>query len=148
MKRCNRVQYTYIPNAFLTIYLNSSAMKYRAFTADINILGRDQFYLPSKIRAFWDIEPCSFGLDRLFRGAYCLHHQGFTLIMEAVRTCEMSVYPNETKRRDVPEGSNIHSLRRENLKYHICLSLNKYHIKMADTECFRIWIRWNFSYVE
>jgi hypothetical protein len=29
-----------------------------------------------KIRAFWDIAPCSLGVDRHFRGAYCLHHQG------------------------------------------------------------------------
>jgi hypothetical protein len=30
-----------------------------------------------KLRAFWDIAPCSLvGVDRRFRGAYCLHHQG------------------------------------------------------------------------
>jgi hypothetical protein len=29
-----------------------------------------------KIRAFWDVVPCSLGVDRRFRGAYCLHHQG------------------------------------------------------------------------
>jgi hypothetical protein len=30
-----------------------------------------------KIRAFWDVAPCSLvGVDRRFRGAYCLHHQG------------------------------------------------------------------------
>jgi hypothetical protein len=29
------------------------------------------------ITAFWDIAPCSFvNVDRRFRGAYCLHHQG------------------------------------------------------------------------
>jgi hypothetical protein len=28
-------------------------------------------------RAFWDVTPCSLaGVDRRFRGAYCLHHQG------------------------------------------------------------------------
>jgi hypothetical protein len=31
----------------------------------------------SKIRAFWDVAPCSLvGADRRFRGAYCLYHQG------------------------------------------------------------------------
>jgi hypothetical protein len=30
-----------------------------------------------KMTAFYDIAPCSLvGVDPLFRGAYCLHHQG------------------------------------------------------------------------
>jgi hypothetical protein len=30
-----------------------------------------------KFRVFWDILPCSqVDVDRCFRGAYCLHHQG------------------------------------------------------------------------
>jgi hypothetical protein len=30
-----------------------------------------------KMTAFWDIVPCSLvEVDRRFRGAYCLHHQG------------------------------------------------------------------------
>jgi hypothetical protein len=29
-----------------------------------------------KIKALWDIELCSLGVDRRFRGAYCLRHQG------------------------------------------------------------------------
>jgi hypothetical protein len=29
-----------------------------------------------KIRVFWGVVPCSLGVDRRFRGAYCLHHQG------------------------------------------------------------------------
>jgi hypothetical protein len=29
-----------------------------------------------KIRVFWDIASCSLIIDRHFRGAYCLHHQG------------------------------------------------------------------------
>jgi hypothetical protein len=28
-----------------------------------------------KIRAFWDVALCSLGVDRRFRGVYCLHHQ-------------------------------------------------------------------------
>jgi hypothetical protein len=27
-----------------------------------------------KIRAFWDVAPCSLGVDRRFKGAYCIHH--------------------------------------------------------------------------
>jgi hypothetical protein len=51
----------------------------------------------SEIRAFWDIAPCSLiGVDRSFRGAYCLHHQGATFhkvlifIIVAVRTCNLT----------------------------------------------------------
>jgi hypothetical protein len=30
-----------------------------------------------KIKAFWGVQPCSLvGVDRRFRGAYCLRHQG------------------------------------------------------------------------
>jgi hypothetical protein len=59
-----------------------------------------------KIKAFWDIAPCSlFKVDRRFRCTYCLHHQG--VMVEAVRTSEMSVYSNKTKRRYIPEDSNI-----------------------------------------
>jgi hypothetical protein len=29
-----------------------------------------------KIRAFWDVARCSLGVDRRFKGAYCLYHQG------------------------------------------------------------------------
>jgi hypothetical protein len=64
------------------------------------------------IRAFWDVAPCSLaGVDRIFRGAYCPHHQSdssFTvLMMGAVRTSERSVYSNETTRRYIPEGCNL-----------------------------------------
>jgi hypothetical protein len=30
--------------------------------------------IKEKMRAFWDIVPCSLEEDRCFRGAYCLHH--------------------------------------------------------------------------
>jgi hypothetical protein len=26
---------------------------------------------------FWDVLPCKMIVDRRFRGAYCLHHQGW-----------------------------------------------------------------------
>jgi hypothetical protein len=41
------------------------------------------------------------------------------LMMEAVRTSETLVYSNETTWRYIPEGSNLHSRRRENLKSRI-----------------------------
>jgi hypothetical protein len=28
-------------------------------------------------KGFWDIPPCSLGVDRRFRGAYCFHYQGY-----------------------------------------------------------------------
>jgi hypothetical protein len=60
-----------------------------------------------EIRAFWDISPCSLGVDRRFRGAYCLHRQGDEGWWLALRTSETSVYSNETTRRYIPEGSNL-----------------------------------------
>jgi hypothetical protein len=42
---------------------------------------------------FWVILPCKMIVDRRFRGAYSLHHQGSSLMMEAVRTSETSVDP-------------------------------------------------------
>jgi hypothetical protein len=41
------------------------------------------------------------------------------VMMEAVRNCETSVYSNETKRGYTPEGSQLHTRLRENLKSHI-----------------------------
>jgi hypothetical protein len=42
----------------------------------------------------------------------------FALMMEAVRTSETSVCSNETTRRYMPEETELHSRRRENLKSH------------------------------
>jgi hypothetical protein len=40
-----------------------------------------------KMRAFWDIAPCSLVIDRRFRGAYCLQHEGDEYgIVELART--------------------------------------------------------------
>jgi hypothetical protein len=43
------------------------------------------------------------------------------LMMEAVRTYEMSVYFNEATRRYVSESCHLHTLRRENLNSHFLL---------------------------
>jgi len=76
-----------------------------------------------KFRVFWDVAPCSHvEVDRRFRGAYCLHHQG-ALMMEAVRTSETSVNFNLTTRRYIPEDSKLHTRRRENFKTHNFLTL-------------------------
>jgi hypothetical protein len=40
-------------------------------------------------------------------------------MMEAIRTSETSVYSNETTWLNIPEGSNLHTRRRVNLKSHI-----------------------------
>jgi hypothetical protein len=57
---------------------------------------------------FWDIAPCSLGVDRHFRGANYL---------DAVRTSETSIY-SETTQRYIPEGCHLYTRRRENLKSH------------------------------
>jgi hypothetical protein len=52
---------------------------------------------------FWDVLPRKMIVDRRFRGAYCLHHQG---------------------RQYIPEdNSEHHTRRRENLKSHIRLQM-------------------------
>jgi hypothetical protein len=84
-----------------------------------------------KIRAFWDVAPCSLVLiRRRSRGA---------VMMEAVRTFETSVY-SDTTRRYIPEGSNLHTRRRENFKYHtmtVCSSETLISIVV-----FRVFDRW------
>jgi uncharacterized membrane protein (DUF485 family) len=64
-----------------------------------------------KFRVFWDVALCSHvEVDRRFKGAYCLHHQGdeFTaLMMEAVRTCETSSNFNVTTWLYITEDSKL-----------------------------------------
>jgi hypothetical protein len=44
-----------------------------------------------KFRVFWDIMPCSqIDVERRFRGAWCLHHQGYES-SQVPRTSETSV---------------------------------------------------------
>jgi hypothetical protein len=81
-------------------------------------------WTPMMITAFCDTAPpCSIvEVDRRFRGTYCFHHQGdeyFRLMMEAVRTSEMSVNFYETARHNNPQDCHFHTRRRENLKSHI-----------------------------
>jgi hypothetical protein len=61
---------------------------------------------------FWVILPCKMMVDRRFRGAYCLHHQGWvysSLMMDAVRTSETSVDHHFTRQYN-PEDSSEHQL--------------------------------------
>jgi len=62
-----------------------------------------------QLKVFWDVVQCNLeDTDRRFKLVYCLHHQDdtltsetpvyseITLMMEAVRNSETSVYSNET----------------------------------------------------
>jgi hypothetical protein len=64
-----------------------------------------------KFSIFWDIALCSqVEVDRCFRGEYCLRHHGdsfIALMMEVVRTSEMSVNLNLTTRNYIPEVSKL-----------------------------------------
>jgi hypothetical protein len=63
---------------------------------------------------FWDVTPCGSCENTSFGGMYCLHHQGkknadvssslalFTLMMETIRSSEMSFLTRAT-RRHIPE---------------------------------------------
>jgi hypothetical protein len=42
----------------------------------------------------------------------------FALKIEAVITCETSLKHHQTTRRNIPEDSQLHTRRRENLKSH------------------------------
>jgi hypothetical protein len=70
-----------------------------------------------KMTAFWYIAPCSLvEVNRRFRSAYCLHHQGdnysielfISLMMEVVRTSDTSANFNEITRQYITEGCQLH----------------------------------------
>jgi hypothetical protein len=64
-----------------------------------------------KITVFWDVALCSLvEIDRCFRGAHCLHHQGDVLIalmMEAVSISETLVSFYQTTQRNIPEDRHL-----------------------------------------
>jgi hypothetical protein len=64
-----------------------------------------------KIRAFWNISPCSLVvIDRRFRGAYYLHHQDNNRPDDGGSTHRWtSIYYNEITRRNIPECSESQS---------------------------------------
>jgi hypothetical protein len=57
---------------------------------------------------------CSFGVDRRFRGAYCI----IALMMDIVLISETSAYFDETTRCYITKFCHSHTSRRENLKSH------------------------------
>jgi hypothetical protein len=60
-----------------------------------------------KMRNFWNIAPDSLvGVDRRFRETFIIRAMN-SMMMQAVRTSETSVYSNETARRNIPEGSQL-----------------------------------------
>jgi hypothetical protein len=66
-----------------------------------------------KFRVFWDALPCSqVDVNQLFRGMYCLHHQGDEIqyTVKAVRTPETSVNFNVTTRRYILEHCRLHDV--------------------------------------
>jgi hypothetical protein len=61
-------------------------------------------------RVFWDVSSCSYvEVDRRFRGAYCLHHQGYD---KPVRISETSENFNVNTQRYIPEDSKSCSVTR------------------------------------
>jgi hypothetical protein len=62
-------------NIFTAMGMSSHIRKWK-FKGDIIVRFHVLTAESMKIRAFWDTAPCSLGVDRRFRGAYCLHHQG------------------------------------------------------------------------
>jgi hypothetical protein len=71
-----------------------------------------------KFRVFWDVLPCSqIDVDRRFRGAFPSHL--IALMMEAASTSQTTVDIDLTTRQNIPEDSELHISRRENLKSHI-----------------------------
>jgi hypothetical protein len=60
----------------------------------------------------WDVAPCFLvEVCRRFTSAFCLHHHGDPLMMEAVSTYETSVNLYQTTRRNIPEDSHYHTRR-------------------------------------
>jgi hypothetical protein len=52
---------------------------------------------------FWNVAPCSLvDIDRRFRGAYRLNHQG-----DVVNSSETSVSIYQSVRRNIPQDSNL-----------------------------------------
>jgi hypothetical protein len=62
---------------------------------------------------FWDVLPCKIIVDRLFRGACWLHHQG---CVAQARSSETSVDSYFTRQYIPEDKSELHIRRRENLK--------------------------------
>jgi hypothetical protein len=58
-------------------------------------------------------------IDRRFRGAY----EALTLMMEAVRTSEISMKLYQTTQHNIPEDGHLHVHHCENLRAHLVIDL-------------------------
>jgi hypothetical protein len=66
--------------------------------------------------AFWSNAPCNIAeIDKRFRGAYCLHHQG-AVMMEVENISETPVKVYQKSRHINPESIQLHTCCCENLK--------------------------------
>jgi hypothetical protein len=84
-------------------------------------LGRREKVL--RMAVFWDVVLCSLlDVDRCFREAYCLHHQGdeseIDMMMEAVSSSETQVNIHQITPCNIPEDSHLCTCCHEKLKSH------------------------------
>jgi hypothetical protein len=72
--------------------------------------------------AFWDVLPCKMIVDRGFRGAYCLHHQGWVR-----RTTSLSLLSWDTDISHTRMLNIAHYLRC--VAPHVSLCISRFRIK-------------------
>jgi hypothetical protein len=91
--------YTYCGKNRIKIFLNFAEPSlcdfrvcvYVCVCVSVRERERDKHKYHKKVTVFRDVAPCSLlEIDRSFRGAYCLHHQGDES-HESINTSEMSV---------------------------------------------------------
>jgi hypothetical protein len=72
-----------------------------------------------KFKVFWDVLPCSqIDVDRRFRGACCLHHQG------AERTSETSIDIDLTTWQYIPEDFELHV----SITFYVIAVISSFHV--------------------
>jgi hypothetical protein len=78
------------------------------------------------MRTFWDIAPCSLGVEGRFRDAYCLRQRDVPY--------KISVY-TETTWHYIPKGYHLHIRCSKNLKSQQCHSLTSVTVKECEGIC-------------
>jgi hypothetical protein len=72
-----------------------------------------------KMIVFCDVAPCSLvEMTDVLKVRTASIIRAIALMMEAVRTSETSVNFYQTARRNIPQGSYLHTRRRDNRKSH------------------------------
>jgi hypothetical protein len=106
------------------------------------------------MRAFWDVAPCSLGVDWRFRGVYCLPSPWWWRQFAPVKR---QYTPRGTTWRHIPEGSHLHTCCHESLKSYIVvllltkqllthystskfIHLHMWHLFMNKGECWVLYI--------